>query len=99
MSKWNTYLNDRLIRHENGYCVIIPNDKPSIIPISCSVCSFLYKSQEDVDSHAKFQCCYACASTWAYQNQQKWKNGWRPSKEQVSSNIKDRKMSLLECSW
>lgn len=95
-NEWKNYLNDRLIKHDDDVCIIIPKDNCERLPISCNICESLYRSHEDEESHHKFGCCYSCASTWAYQNQEKWKSGWRPTQEQINESMYNRILLLLE---
>lgn len=96
---WKPYLRNKLIRYVNDIAIIVPNDYTQSIPIACPVCTTLYRTIDDEDSHNKFQCCEACASRWAYVNQKDWLNGWRPSQDQIIEDIKNRTKLLIECSF
>lgn len=86
---WEDYFNDRLICKKESFCIVKPNDC-NVTPISCPLCTFLYKTKDDQDSHDKFSCCDKCATTWAYSNREKWDNGWRPDEKTILLNVATR---------
>lgn len=75
-------MNDRSIRRGVTYDVIIPRDRPPVVPISCPVCDTLYRSQMDEETHRLYSCCHAC-SIDLIDNVEEWISGKRPSKETV----------------
>ena len=83
--KWRPYLNDRLIsEHESGFVVIVPNDATIPVPLFCSICDHVMRSKDDEESFYDYECCYRCAMHWAHPRKDVWKNGWRPTQEQIS---------------
>ena len=71
---------------ENGIAIIIPESyKPS--NVDCPICSLAFRHQEDVLEHKKYGCCLDCSLHFMQPNRKKWKNGWRPSKEEVERVI------------
>ena len=51
------YLYNRLIRHEEFYSVITPDNFIKNIPICCPICK-LMMNNDDEDSYNKYECCY-----------------------------------------
>lgn len=89
--EWKDYLGDRMIAvHSDGFFVIRQKNPRKTDPIFCPVCDFIMKSFYDDEAYRKFSCCDACASSWAYPHSDKWKSGWRPTKEEVMNNCKKR---------
>ena len=88
---WKPYLNDRLIKECDGFYVIKPSEHRNVIPLACPVCEYLLRSMEDERSYHQYNCCEHCETFWARPNSSKWKEGWRPTKEQVMEKLKDGK--------
>lgn len=85
------YLKDRLIEDKpEGYVVITPVDAEPPVPLGCQVCAHVMRSRDDETSHNEFGCCFRCAKLWAYPRRQAWKDGWRPSPEEVKAAEVDR---------
>ena len=79
------YLDDRFIaEHPDGYYVIVPTDYEPSTPLFCEICDHTMRSRDDEVSHVEFKCCYRCAMKWAHPRRQLWKDGWRPTSQQVS---------------
>jgi hypothetical protein len=87
---WKKYTNDRLIaEHPEGFYVVRPEEGSSdSMPLFCPLCESIMKNCFDEESYAKFECCDKCASNWAYPNQQRWRDGWRPTAEELSARNK-----------
>jgi len=91
MSDWEPYSGERKIKRCEGYVVIVPEvEKYTKIPLFCDVCEIRLSSKEDEEAYKKFECCSACADTWAYSKKEEWLRGWRPSGEQVESLVQKR---------
>ena len=93
MHDWKPYPKNRKISYKNGYALIVPENfeqQKDIMPLFCEVCGFRFANKEDEKSYEKFKCCSPCADFWAYSNKEKWKNGWRPSAEQVKLVVEKR---------
>lgn len=89
MMEWKTYTKDRLIaEHPSGFYIIKPKEKSPSKPIFCPLCDSIMVGEFDVDAYKKFECCDSCATVWAYPNKEKWKEGWRPSSEEVVNKYK-----------
>lgn len=90
-AEWKSYLQDRLIRKDPaGFYVIIPESSEHSLPLACNVCNMLLRSREDEESCREFDCCYRCALKWAHSRRQQWKDGWRPTQEEVDSDVLSR---------
>ncbi len=47
----------------------------------CPVCEkYSFDSKDDVYLN-KWQCCFECYVSWVEDREERWKTGWRPSKE------------------
>jgi len=91
---WQPYPRGRKIVDRGQYVLIVPESfegkESSNVPLFCEVCGIRFNDKEDEKSFFKFKCCATCADTWAYSNKEKWENGWRPSKQQVSESLDSR---------
>jgi len=85
---WKPYLNDRLIaEHPEGFYVIKPVDYVMTAdPLFCPVCDGIMRGAFDDEAYKRFSCCDKCANSWAYPNVEKWKQGWRPSSDEIRNN-------------
>jgi hypothetical protein len=78
------YLRDRLIEDQpEGFVVIVPTDAAPPVPLACPVCTRLMRTRDDEASWRTLECCDRCALIWAQPRQAAWKEGWRPTQEQV----------------
>ena len=68
--------------HKLGF-KIVKISTSEIIPLFCDVCSIVMSGELDVRYYKKFKCCSECGMKWADLNQERWADGWRPSKEDV----------------
>ena len=92
MSDWKPYLNDRLIKEHDGFYVIKPSEtNDDNVPLACPVCSYLLRTFDDEKSYRNFKCCESCETHWARPNLKMWKEGWRPSKNQIEEKFGGRK--------
>lgn len=90
--EWSNYPGNRLIfHHPSGFSIIKPSELlADQQPLFCPICDGIMNSNYDDDSFVQFKCCDNCASYWAYPNKEKWKEGWRPSVEEVRDKYKNR---------
>lgn len=93
---WSPYPGNRLMKKMDGYCIIIPQGLHEVIPIKCPVCNVLMRSRDDEVSWDKFKCCSNCDHEWASPQTEKWKNGWRPSLEEISDMMERRGMFTVQ---
>ena len=98
MNNWEKYLNNRLIKKEEGYFVIKPEKEINLVPLSCILCDSLYRTSEDQQMHIKFGCCRACARTWAEGNVDEWNKGYRPSEGEIREVVAKRQLSHVKLS-
>jgi len=83
--EWRPYLRNRKIaEHPSGFVIIIPEGSPKATPMSCPICDHVFRSREDESAYAEFECCDRCMLLWAHPRRSLWKDGWRPTAEQVS---------------
>lgn len=87
MSDWEPYLNDRLIKRHDGFVVIKPIDADVPVPLCCPLCDTMMRSRDDEEAFYEFSCCHFCALTWAHPRRQAWKEGWRPSRDQIDGAL------------
>lgn len=80
--KSEQYLGDRKLVVREGYVVIFSEERTQ--PACCPVCDTVLRTKADEEELRKLMCCYQCARTWAYPRITEWKNGWRPTKEEIA---------------
>jgi|ETNvirenome_6_85_1030632.scaffolds.fasta_scaffold00364_14 hypothetical protein len=80
------------IVHKSGLIVTQPKNLIDPIPLFCSVCTLSMSGELDKAYYKKYSCCSSCGMKWADMNQENWKNGWRPTKVEISSE-RDRRVS------
>lgn len=92
MKDWLPYPRNRKYLKKDGYTIVVPNDYAGNagMPMFCDVCELRFINKEDEKSYKKFKCCSSCADMWAFSHAAEWKNGWRPSKEQIEENVRKR---------
>ncbi len=71
--------------------IITPKDFEDHYPVFCPVCEKSMNARIDEVYYSKFQCCADCGMKWAEPNRDKWNEGWRPSRESVREEIKNRR--------
>lgn len=62
----------------------------------CPVCDYLMSTYEDQFAMSEFSCCHNCFLTWAESRKKEWKEGWRPSKEEIQKQIVLKKRIILQ---
>lgn len=88
---WRPYFRDRLIdERPEGFVVIVPVGTQPPVPLGCPTCNFLMRTRDDEAAYHEFGCCDRCGRLWAQPRRQQWKEGWRPSVEQVAAAEADR---------
>lgn len=91
MRNWKPYPHNRLVyEHPDGFFVIKEKDVIKSTPLFCPICEAIMKFFYDEESFKKFECCDSCSNYFVYPNMEKWKNGWRPSKDDVQSKFADK---------
>lgn len=90
------YLKDRLIEERpEGFVVIVPVGAEPPVPLACPICDHVLYGRDDETSSMEFSCCDRCARLWAHARRKDWKDGWRPTAEQVSAAEADRMPLVL----
>lgn len=90
MAEWKPYLRERLLRQEQGFVAIVPEGAPPPVPLCCPVCDFAMRTREDEAAYQECECCNRCALLWAHPRRAAWKEGWRPTPEQIQAAERDR---------
>lgn len=86
MRQWKPYTNERLIyEHPEGFFVIKEKDANNSLPLFCPLCDKISVTFYDEESLRRFECCDLCANLVIFPRLEDWKNGWRPTKEDVES--------------
>ena len=58
---------------------------------SCPVCkTYSFSTKDDLYMN-RFKCCFLCYIDFVDREEEKWKNGWRPTDEQLASSLGRRK--------
>lgn len=92
---WENYIGDRLIQKRDGFYIIKPaNETTKTTPLTCPVCDYVMRNHDDEKSFRDFSCCESCETNWARPNQDKWKEGWRPTKEEIFNKLGRKKINL-----
>ena len=71
---------------KNNIMIIIPKSY-QFFDKDCKICNLAFRHQEDLIEYKKHGCCLDCSLYFMQPNREKWKNGWRPSKEEVKKVI------------
>lgn len=82
MNKWkksNTRIETNFL--ENNDLIVIISKNLNFVPLECPTCHLLMSDNRDSTSYLTFGCCDDCFMKVVQPNMEKWKNGWRPSKE------------------
>lgn len=78
-------------KFDEGFTLIkdeIEND----IPLTCPVCEYFIRTDQDVFYYSQHKCCFECAVKWAEgSNRVKWKEGWRPDSSIIEEEKKIRR--------
>jgi len=64
------------------------------VPVACPVCDYLLRTNSDEKSFRLFGCCESCEMFWARPRQNEWKEGWRPSKEEINVKFGRKKLNV-----
>lgn len=89
MMVWKEYTRGRVIaEHPDGFIIIKPENYIVESDVFCSVCGSTMRGSLDDDALLKFGCCDSCATFWAYPNKDRWKEGWRPTSDEVVNKYK-----------
>lgn len=90
---WQRLDDEReLFEHPLGFSVIRGVKQQEPTPVFCPVCSAAMVKPDDRYSYAKSKCCLSCEIKWADTHREEWADGWRPSWDEVSTEIDRRKL-------
>ena len=64
------------------------------MPFFCKICEFPHDLNRDWQYYEKFEMCQECATSLVEARQEEWRNGWRPTQEQIDMYI-DNRISLI----
>lgn len=70
-------------------------DEENIIPTFCKICESTIRTEDDSKSASKFKACFNCSVDFIYPNIELWKDGWRPSRDEINSKLKLRSAIML----
>lgn len=92
MHVWKEYPKNRSVRRHNlGFTIITTRGMEEIsIPRFCFLCKRAIRSRDDEVDAEESGCCNYCAMKWVHPNREAWKNGWRPTQEQVDKHDCER---------
>jgi hypothetical protein len=57
----------------------------------CKICNYPLVTKDDFSANKEFNCCHYCYLQFAEARRKEWLSGWRPSKEDLSTYLKERK--------
>lgn len=87
---------DRKTTVIDGIRVSIPRDYVRPHPVFCPVCLRPMRSSEDISAFDSNECCAFCDIHFYRSNKESWRNGWRPTREEVESLIADKHLDILQ---
>mgnify|MGYP003114823852 FL=1 len=90
MSK-KRFKDENIILEFDNVIIKKPRKRDDFVPIGCPVCGFLMKDDTDVAAYTKYKCCNYCEMKWAQSRSDKWREGWRPNKDEIKKEIMLRK--------
>lgn len=77
----------RKITKKVGYVIIGDTDASPATPLICPICELAMSTRDDVSSYMHYSCCSWCERMWVDGRNERWQNGWRPSKEAVTATL------------
>jgi len=80
----------------HGFYVVTPTEAWDITSLCCPVCTVVMRTKEDDVSYHEFQCCERCSMLWAFSHREEWKNGWRPSQEEIDAAEATRSPMIID---
>jgi ubiquitin C-terminal hydrolase len=49
----------------------------------CPICEFVMTSYSDYEAYEEYACCKECFLKFVESRKKKWKEGWRPKREEI----------------
>ena len=80
----------------SGLTIIAPAKNDEAMPISCPVCGVFFSANLDMRSYQTRKCCCYCETKYAYADRDDWLKGKRPSRQDVTKDLKERKLLKIE---
>ncbi len=74
------------IIEKKDFDIVIDSDFKKM-KFDCPVCKLILRDLEDVESTESFGMCVDCQDYFYWPNLEKWKNGWRPKKEEIHKKL------------
>jgi hypothetical protein len=74
----------------NGILVFLPNNYEVKNDFFCNLCAYPMKDYQDDKSFEEYGCCEFCDTNIVRPNMKKWKEGWRPSNEEIEELVKSK---------
>lgn len=89
---YTPYPGDRVAKKSSlGFLVIRPDSSDAErLPIDCDVCGVLMRTSDDEAAWSKYKCCNDCSMKWAARRSEAWAAGWRPTEEEIKSDVASR---------
>lgn len=81
--EWVDRSDDRKEKKLGKITVTVPRDYEFPRPAFCPCCLRPMRDVTDPSSYEANSCCFSCDIKFARPNIAKWKEGWRPSREEV----------------
>jgi hypothetical protein len=78
-------MDNKVIR-KKGFDIVIEEGFEKL-KFDCPLCKLALRGLEDVESVQNHGVCTDCQDLFYWPNLEKWKNGWRPKKEEVYSKL------------
>ena len=85
--------------YNNDIIITRPKEDKEYISLTCPICEEVMIKNEDDIYFKKFKCCFLCGIEWVEVNREKWKTGWRPSKNEIKKSLKIRNSSSRSFSF
>jgi len=78
-------MSDNIIEKDGFTIVITEGFKKA--KFDCPICKLVLRGLEDVESVEAYGSCKDCTELFYWPNIEKWKDGWRPKKEDVYKKL------------
>lgn len=93
--EWSDRSDDRKERRIGKFVVTIPKEYAFPRPVFCPCCQRPMRDAQDQTSFDKHSCCFSCDNKFARSNIERWKEGWRPSAEDVNKFLQESGFEAL----
>ena len=70
--------------------VIYSCDEQTTNPTFCPICGFAMRNIEDRFSYSSYNCCNSCENKWVYKDLNAWKNGVKPTIDEINLYINEK---------